>query len=161
MAERVLIFHQDLVKEGVLRIDTVAKDHVAEFMGEHGGQAGFIGQHVDQTAAQHNGVAYGERFQGRSHQHAAANFRVEVDVVGDLKVVDDGFQNLVHVTLRRHQANALQAVRDVVFGLAVPGALRLDRRKVIGGLGVVLNRRLYEDLAEFLLLSGVAKVVAP
>ncbi len=112
-------------------------------------------------AAEHDRVADGERFERGGHQDAAAYFGIDVDVVGDLQVVDDGLQHLVHFALRRHQANALEAIDDVVLGLTVPGALRLNRRKVIGGLGVVVDRSLHENLAQLFFLRRAAQVIAP
>ncbi len=38
-------------------------DDVRQFLREHRGEAGFVGQHVEQAAAEHDGVADGERFE--------------------------------------------------------------------------------------------------
>src|SRR5216683_2450039 len=53
----------------------------------------------------------------------------------------------VHLALRRHQADALQTVRDVLLGLAVPRALRLHRRQIVCRFCIVLHRRFDQDLA--------------
>ena len=163
VAERVLLVEQQAIEEGVLSVNAVAENDVRQFVRDHGGQAGFIGQHVDQAAAEHDGVADGERFQSRSQQHAAADFGLDVQVVGDLEVVHDGLENLVHFALGREQTEALEPVDDVIFRLAVPIALRHHGIDVVGGRGLVLDRRLRldQDLAEFLLLRGVAEVVSP
>ena len=52
---------------------------------------------------------------------------------------------------------------DVVFGLEIPSALRLQRRVVLLGLGLILHRRggFDHNLAQFLFLLGAADVVAP
>ncbi len=84
---------------------------MAEFVRQHGRQAGLIGQHVNQSAAQDDGVAKGEGFQRRGRHDAAMHFRIDVQVVGDFEVVDHRLQNLVHFPARRDQPDALQPVR--------------------------------------------------
>ena len=101
-------------------------------MGDDGRQTGLIGQNVDQAAAQDDGVAQREGLERRSQQHAAADFRLNVEVVGDFEIVHHGFEHFVHIAAGRQQADALEAIRDVAFGLAVPGALRLNRGQVVG-----------------------------
>ena len=96
-------------------------------------QAGFVGQHVNQAAAHDDGVADGKRFERRGHQHAAADFGFDVQIVGDFQIVDHRREHFVDFALRRQQPKPLHAVDDVVFGLAVPGALRLQRREVVRG----------------------------
>src|SRR5262249_26826883 len=86
---------------------------------------------------------------------------VDVDIVRDLQVVHHRVEHFVHFALRRHQADSLEAVHDVIFRLAVPGALRLKRSKVVGRFGFVLYRSLDQDFAQFLLLSRVAQVISP
>ena len=70
-----------------------------------------------------------ERLQRRRHHHAALHVRLDVEIVRHFQVVDDHLQRLIDFALRRHQSQPLQAVGDVVFGFAVPRALRLDRRQ--------------------------------
>src|SRR5579883_11538 len=161
VTEGVLVVDQQLVEEGVLGIEAVAENDVGEFVGEDGRQAGFIGQNVNQAAAENDGVADSEGFQRGSHQDAAAHLGIDVDIIGDLEVVDDGFEDLVDFALGGHQTDAFEAVNNVVFRLAVPGALGLNRGKVVGGLGVVLHGSLDENLAELLFLGVAVQVVAP
>ena len=47
---------------------------VSHFLGQHRGEAGFIGQNVNQSAAEHDGMPHRKRFDGGSHQNAALNF---------------------------------------------------------------------------------------
>src|SRR3989304_2435090 len=63
----------------------------AELVGNHHGQAGFVGENVDQAAAENDGAAEGEGFQGGGEHDAAANPALDVEVIGDFEVVDDGF----------------------------------------------------------------------
>ena len=161
MAEGFLVVDQQLIEESIAGIETVAENDVAEFVCDHGCQAGLIRQHVDQPAAEDDGVTDGEGLQRGGHHHAAAYFRVNINVVGDLQVVDHRLQDLVDFAARRHQADALQAIDNVIFRLAVPGTLGLNGGKVIGRLGIVLHRGLHQDLAQFLFLAGVTDVVAP
>src|SRR5215469_16767168 len=106
-------------------------------------------------------MANGKGLQSRHHQNAAAHLGLHLDVIGYLEVVDYRIEHLVHFSAGRDQTNALEPVDDVVFGLTVPGALRLNGCKVIGRLAVVLHRGLDQDLAQFLFLAAMAEVVAP
>ncbi len=60
MAECILIVPEHAVEERVSCIHAVAKDHMRQFHGEDGGEACFIGKHVDQTTAENDGVADNE-----------------------------------------------------------------------------------------------------
>ena len=77
----------------------MAEHDVAELVRQDRCQAGFIGKHVDQSAAEDDRMTNREGFESRSHQHAAANFGIDVNVVGHFKVVDDRFQNFVDFPL--------------------------------------------------------------
>ena len=68
----------------------MTKDYVPQFMRQDCCQAGFIGQHVDQAAAQHDGVPNREGLESRSHQNAAAYFRIDLNIVGYFEVIDHG-----------------------------------------------------------------------
>ena len=103
-------------------------------MRKDGGEAGLVGEDVHQAAAQNDGMADGEGLESGDHQHAATNFRLDIEIVGDFEIVDDGRKDLFHVSRGRHQAQALHAVHDIVFGLTVPGALGLKRGEVVGGV---------------------------
>src|SRR6266566_6860104 len=106
-------------------------------------------------------MANGKGLQSRHHQNAAAHLGVDLDIVGYLEVVDYRVEHFVDFSARSDQTNALEPVDDVVLRLTVPGALRLNGSKVIGRFGVVLHRGLYQDLAQFLFLTGMPEVVAP
>ena len=138
-------------------------DDVREFLREHRGQAGFVGEHVEKAAAQHDGVADGEHFESSRGQHTAVDFRLNVEIVGDFDVVDDGFENLVDISRRREQAYALQAVENVDLRLVLPFALGFDRRTILRLRYLILNGvgRLNRQLAEFFLAADVLEVVAP
>ena len=94
--ESIFVLNQQLVEERELRVQAVAKHHVAEFVRQNRCQARFIGQHVNQPAAEHDGMPQRKRFQrGRGH-HPATNVRLDVQVVGDFEIVHHGFKNFVH-----------------------------------------------------------------
>ena len=79
-------------------------------------------------------MTHGEGFECGHHEHAAAHFRRDVQIIGDLQVVDDSLEHFIHFAVRSQQTLALEAVGDVVFRLMAPGALRLQRGIVIGVL---------------------------
>ncbi len=58
--------------------------------------------------------------------------RLHIDVIGDQQIVDHGLQDLVHFAGRRQQADFLQTLDGVVFGLALPHALG-DHGSRVGG----------------------------
>ncbi len=161
MSERVLIVDQQLVEERVGRIHAVTQHDVPQLMRDHGGQARFIRQHVDQSAAQHDRMPQRERFQRGGHQHAAFHFRIDVQIVGDFEIVHHRVEHFVDLAPRRHQPDALQPVRNVILRLTVPRTLRLHRTEIVGGFRVILYRRLHQDLAQLLFLRGVPDVISP
>ncbi len=135
-----------------------------QFLRQHRGQAGFVRQHVEQAAAQDDGVADGEGFERAGQQNAAVNFRLDVEVVGDFQVVDDRLENLVHFSRGREQAGALQAVENVDFGLVLPFAFGFDGRTILLLVrSLVLDRvgRFDRQFAELLLVADVLQVIAP
>src|SRR4030088_3474059 len=119
---------------------------MTKLVSNHCGETGLIGQHVDQATAKHNGVAHSEGFEGGGHHDPAANVGIDVQIIGDFQVVDDGFANLVDFALGSTEPDALQAVDDVVFRLAVPGTLSLHGGKVVGVLGFILHGSFDQDL---------------
>ena len=138
--EGFLIGEKEPVVESKPGVNAVAERDVAEFVGQSHGQGAFIGKDVQQAAADHDGVADGERFERRGQQHAASHVRNNLKIVGDDQVVDHGLQNLVHVALGREQSDFLQMIERVVFGRALPHALRFDRAGFLGGVGLVGDR---------------------
>ena len=69
---------------------------------------------------------------GEVSKNAAVNVALQIDVVGDQQIVDDGRQNFVDFAGRREQANFLQAIDGIVFGLLFPHALGHDGSGVGG-----------------------------
>ena len=146
MTEGVFILHtQQLIKESVRRIQTMAQNDVAKLVSDHSGETGLVRKNVDQTAAKHDGVTDSEGFESRSHHYTAANIGIDVQIVGDFQVVDDGLANFVDFAFGSDKADALQAVDNVVFRLAIPGTLGLHGSKVVGVLGVILHRSFDQD----------------
>ena len=96
-----VIAEQHAVVECKLATQIVAEHDVRQFMRQHSGQAGFVRKHVDQPAADHDGVADAESFQRGSEQHARAYRPWQVNVVGDFQVVHHGLENPIHVACRR------------------------------------------------------------
>src|SRR2546429_6035047 len=56
MLERVLIVEPQPAEERILRVDAVSQDDVAQFVRQYGRETGFVRQHVNQPAAQHDAV---------------------------------------------------------------------------------------------------------
>ena len=103
---------------------------MTEFVGEDHGERGFVGQHIKQATADHDGVPDGERFQRRGEQYTATDIALQIDVIGDHQVVDHGQEDLIHVAGRRQQTDLLQALNRVIFSLALPHALGDHGRRV-------------------------------
>src|SRR2546429_2489228 len=89
MLERVLIVEPQPAEERILRVDAVSQDDVAQFVRQYGRETGFVRQHINQPAAQHDAVPERERLERRGHQHAAAHFGLDVEIIRDLQVVED------------------------------------------------------------------------
>src|ERR1700693_2278667 len=123
----------------------MAQDDMAKLVSDHSGETGLIGKHIDQATAKHDGVAHGEGFESGGHHDPAANVRIDVEIVGYFQVVNDGFANFVDFAFGSDEADALQAVDNVVLRLAIPGTLGLHGREVVGVLGVVLNGSFDQD----------------
>src|ERR1700678_504843 len=105
----------------------------------------------------------GEHFQRSGQQHPAMYFRLNVEVVGDLKIVHDRLENLVHFSWRGQQTSALQTIQDVDFGRMLPLARRFDGRTILRGRHrlIVDRGRFDRHFGEFFLTSYVLQVVAP
>ena len=58
--EGVFIGKEHAVVERSLGVEPVTQHDVTEFVGENHGQRGFIRQHVEQAATDHDGVTDGE-----------------------------------------------------------------------------------------------------
>src|SRR5271168_5167553 len=129
-------------------------------MREHSREAGLIGEHVDQSPADYDGVTHAEGFERRREQHACAHRTGQVDVVSDFQIVNDGLKNVVDVAFGREQAGAGEALDDVVFRLLLPFALSLQRRSVLRGGGFIFHA-VDANLREFVVLVALLEVVAP
>src|SRR2546429_2843101 len=68
MLERVLIVEPQPAEERILRVDAVSQDDVAQFVRQYGRETGFVRQHINQPAAQHDAVPERERLERRGHQ---------------------------------------------------------------------------------------------
>ena len=99
LRHRLLVADEHLVAEGVLGIELVAAEHVAELVGQHHRQARLVGQHVDHPAAEHDRVTDRERLERRRHQHARPNRRLDHQVVGDLEVGEHRLQHLADLAV--------------------------------------------------------------
>ena len=101
---------------------------VRQFARERQRQARFVRQHVDQAAADDDGVADREGLKGRGQQHAA--MRLDVQLRRHDQVVDHGIENFIHRTRRRQKSAFFEARQQVLFGLPLPGPLAFERRNI-------------------------------
>lgn len=122
---RALIGEQHPVVERVLRSQVMTQYNVGEFVTEHGCQTGLIGKHIDEPAADHNGISHTECFQRGSEQNACPYRARQVDVIGDFEIVDDRLQNAIHVAFRSEQSSIGEPLHHVVFRLLLPGPFGL------------------------------------
>src|SRR5260370_25101478 len=108
-------------------------------------------------------MAIGEGLERRVKQHAAVDLGLDVEVIGDHHVVDEGLEPLVVSAFRRNQSDLLQTVKHIDFGLAFPGALGFDGSSVLGFLTLVLDRlwSVDGDLGELRAAAEILQVVAP
>ncbi len=111
-------------------------------------------------AADHDGIAHAEGFKRRGEQHASAYRTRQVDVVGDLQIVDHGLKNVVDVAFRRKQSRAGEALDDVIFRLLLPLPLSLQRRSILRR-GAFILHAVHTNLREFVVLVAFLQVVAP
>src|SRR6185437_645501 len=136
---------------------------VSKFLGKHCSQAGFVGKNVDEAATEHDSVADCKRLQRAGQEHATMDFRLDVEIVGYLNIIHDGFEDLINRCRRRQQSDALQAIQNVQFRLMLPFPFSLDWRAVLIRGRLILNGigRLDGELAEFFLAADVLEVIAP
>ena len=87
----------------------MAKRHVAQLVREHSRETRFVGQHVDEAAAQHDRVADRERLERRGQQDPGVQRPFKAQLVGDDEVVEDGLEDLVRFAFRREQADRLES----------------------------------------------------
>ena len=71
--ERIFIGEQHTVVERKLSVHLMSQHDVTEFVGEDHGERSFVGQHIQQAAADHDGMPDGERFQRRGEQDTATD----------------------------------------------------------------------------------------
>src|ERR1700730_5005494 len=127
MVKGILLVEQQAVEKCELRVNAMAEYDVAKLVGQDYREARFIGKNIDQAATQYDGVADGERFEGRRHQHAATNFGFDVEIVCDFKIIYDSLENFIDAPAGGHDPKLLHSVQNVIFSLVVPHALRLQR----------------------------------
>ena len=60
------------IVEGILAAQVVSENDVSQFVGQHHGQAAFVGKYVDQAAADDDRVAHAESFQRRGRSARAS-----------------------------------------------------------------------------------------
>src|SRR5215831_5196155 len=125
MAESVPFVESEAIEKRELSVHAVAKHDVAELVCQKGGEAGLIRKHIEQTATQDDGVAHGIGLKGGGHEHTAADLRLDVETVGQHKIVDHHLEDFVDLAIRGHQTLPLEARDDIIFRLASPEALCL------------------------------------
>src|SRR5205085_1865947 len=123
--------------EGKLRGSAVAEGDVRQLVGEDQSQAGFIGENVNEPAADDDGVPDGKCFDGSGEQDAAV--RVDVEVGGNDQVADHRVQKLIDRSWRSEQAALFQARQNVFLRLVLPGPLAFERREILY-IGLVVHR---------------------
>ena len=97
-SQHVVVADHQAIGVRELRVDQLMpEDDVAQLVREHHRERRLVGEHVDETAAQHDRVADGERLERGREQDACVHLRLELDVVGDEEVVDDRLENLLDV----------------------------------------------------------------
>ncbi len=109
-------------------------------MREDGRKTGLIRENIHQATAQNDGVPHREGFHRRSHQDAAADRRLQIEVICNFKIVNHRFQDLIHVAVLGHQAHVFHLGCDVVFGLAFPSAFLFKRRIVVPDFCLISHR---------------------
>ena len=143
----------------------MTKGDVPQFMRKDHGQRGFIRENIQQSATHDDGMANRERFQRGGEQHAAADFRLDVQVVGDLQIIHNRLQHLGDFSVRSKNSGALHAIQDVVFRLPFPLVLAVNRDDFVGAesavIGNIFGGRFHLHAGEFGLLSGMLQVITP
>ena len=162
-SQQLAVGHHQTIGERELRVDQlVAERHVAQLVREHRREARFVGQHVDEAAAQHDRVADRERLERRGQQDPGAQRPLKVQLVGDDEVVEDGLEDLVRFARRREQADCLESFEDVRLGLLFPSALAEHGRQLRGPFGGVGDIGLVDpDRRQRVGPVGVLSLVSP
>ena len=123
--QQFLIGQHGAVIKCEMRVVAVAEGNVRQFRRQRGCEAGLVGQHVQQSAADHDRLAHGKRFERRGEQHPA--FRLDSQVIAGNEVVDHGIQYIVYTAGHGEQTGFLQAFDDIRLRLALPGTLAFER----------------------------------
>ena len=150
------------VAEAVLILVGFGVHSVGHTVSEHGCERRFIGDGVDEPAADDDRVADGKQFEIRSEQQAATQVDLPIEVVGDYEVVDHDIQESVDGAGRSEDAVAFEQVEDVVFGFMTPFALGFERGTVV--LRALVFHRggtLDEDAAQLIGAGAGFELVAP
>src|SRR5262249_45149903 len=149
------------IEKSELRVHSMPKHDVTKLVSQEGSQAGLVRRHIQQTAAQHDGVAHGIGFKSGGHKYAAADLRLDVKAIGDQKVADHQLESLVDLAVGGHQTKFLQSCDNVILRLASPQAVCLQRRVVGGAFCLILRWPFHEDSSQLLLLLDITLGVAP
>src|SRR5712664_13796 len=91
------------------------------------------------------------------------NLGLNVEVVRDHHVIDDGLQDFVDLTFRGEQADLLKAINHVDLGLPFPGALGFNGARVLRLLTLILYRlrRVHSDICELRTTPKILQVITP
>src|ERR1700739_3723219 len=125
VAERFLVIKQQPIKESVLRIDSVTEYDETELGRANGCQGGVVRGHVQQAAADNDGMAYSEGFEGRCQEHAAANIWLYVQVIRAFEIVNHRFEAFIDLAWRSRPAEPFHAIGHVIFSMTIPAPLHL------------------------------------
>ena len=142
----------------------MAQHDMRHFVSQDYSQARFIRKNVQQPTADHDCASDRKRFQWRRQQYATARLRSHLQVVGDLDIADHCFQDLIHITVGRHQTGDLQALDDVIFPGILVRPMTQRRTQVVSGIALPASRiRHYinERLRKFPQIASVSQVVSP
>src|ERR1700739_1350594 len=115
VSERFLVIERQPIKESVLRIDAVTEYDVTELGCKSDCQGGFVREHVQQAAADNDGVAYSEGFERRCQEHAAANIWLYVQVISDFALVNHRFEDFIDLAWRSQQSEPLHTIGHVIL----------------------------------------------
>src|ERR1700739_3728004 len=115
VAERFLVIKQQPIKESVLRIDSVTEYDVTELGRKNGCPGVFFREHGREAAADNDGMAYSEGFEGRCQEHAAANIWLYVQVISDFEIVNHRFEAFIALAWRSQQSEPLHTIGHVIL----------------------------------------------
>src|SRR5262249_24839069 len=108
--ETLLVLKQSAVIEGVFRIEGMTQRNVRNFVSQGQTETCLIGKHIDQSSTQHDRVYHRERFDRCRQQDSCSDWRLNVTVIRDFQVVNDGLQAFVHRSVRSKQAGLFQSL---------------------------------------------------